>query len=112
MWFRLTDCAGLAIPYLHAIFGEAADYFITLRHPGMAGVTSFAEMEHITEDIFSPVQSPAGWKSIVMPQMKGQIECWDGLTYREQFLYFWQVYYKQIIRPGVSKARIHPVVYE
>jgi len=58
--------AGLAIPYLDAIFGERAQYLITLRHPATA-CTSFSEMEGINEEA-KPTLSPAGWKIGTLPK--------------------------------------------
>ena len=97
-----------AIPFLESIFGERAEYLITIRHPG-SSCTSFAEMEGIDEESVPP-QSPNGWKSTVLTR-NPFIRDWDRLDFRHRYLMFWRTYYMDVVRSGMALERIHPNLY-
>ena len=99
--------AAHAIPFLESIFGEQAEYLITIRHPGAAG-TSFAEMEGIDEEKL-PAQSPRAWKPMTL--RSNFVQDWEALDYQHQYLFFWQAYYMDIVRSGLALDRIHPIEY-
>lgn len=98
---------GHSIPILDNLFGDNAEYIITVRHPG-AIAESFKQMENI--DMETRME-PAEWK-VLAQKRKNISKCeWEKLSYNERFLVYWQVYYEDVAKYGVPDGNVTVLCY-
>ena len=98
---------GHAIPVLDNLFGDNAEYIITVRHPG-AIAESFKELEDIN---MKTKKEPNGWKHFVEDRKGISKTEWEELSYNEMVLVYWQVYYEDVVKYGLPEGNITVLGY-
>lgn len=98
----------LILPLLHSIFGDHAEYIVTVRHPIPAGF-SMAKKTNYKVDVHD---SPDWWKSFVLNNKPISDNEWEALNYIERFILYWQVCYEAVARNRHFEQRLKVVAYD
>lgn len=95
--------------FLDTIFGNSADYIITLRHP-ITAADSFAKMmkQDVEQTHFS---TPNGWAFLAQTRRGITAEDWQKLNYYQQFLIYWEILHMDVVQNFPYQARFIPVTF-
>lgn len=98
----------LILPLLYSIFGDQAEYIVTVRHPIPAGF-SMARKTNYKVDSYD---SPDWWKPFVFNNKAMSENEWENLNYIERFILYWQVCYEGVARNRYFNQRLRVVTYD
>ena len=97
---------GHALKFLDDLFGNKAEYIITVRHPG-AIARYFKEVENINmRNNFEPPL----WKDLAKKKEISRNQ-WRALDYNQRTLIYWEIYYEEIAKYGLPEGDIHILGY-
>lgn len=102
---------------LNALFGDAAKYIITIRHP-LPSVASFVERTHdvdfkesLENDGRLSRHNSDGQYAMVRREMPMTKDKWDRMTVFEQYLEFWKAVYISIGNTSHVCREVIPLLY-
>ncbi len=97
-----------ALPFLYNIFGDNAEYIVTVRHPIPSGYSIAKKANYkIDEKLGLPL-----WKEMAITRCKASEEEFDQMNCMERFLIYWQICYEDVIRSLSPKQKIQIVNYD
>ncbi|SPF51741.1 hypothetical protein SBF1_5330003 [Candidatus Desulfosporosinus infrequens] len=95
------------LPFLYNIFGDNAEYILTIRHP-IPSAFSMANKEGI--DVYSHC-SPDWMYDLIQCKKGLSKSIWDKLTYIERFTMYWQICYEAVAKNRNYEQSIKVVPY-
>lgn len=94
-----------ALPFLNGLFGDTAEYIVTIRHP-VPLAYSFARI--MGQDLKNgDNETPEGWERLITESgdwMSDKV--WDELNYFQKTLLFWGSYYSDVATSSAFSQRI------
>ncbi|QHS23287.1 sulfotransferase family protein [Virgibacillus sp. MSP4-1] len=97
----------LSLPLLYSIFGNRAEYIVTLRHPVPAGYSMAKKRNYNVESY----DSPEWWYNLVKQHKCIGHEQWDNYNYLERFILYWQASYEKVARNKLSEQNLRFITY-
>ncbi|SPF44564.1 hypothetical protein SBF1_310047 [Candidatus Desulfosporosinus infrequens] len=95
------------LPLLYNIFGDNAEYILTIRHPVPSGF-SMAKKKGIEVNSHC---SPAWWYDLIESRKGLSGRKWDRLNCIERFAMYWQICYEAVAKNRNYKQKIKVVPY-
>ncbi|SPF36612.1 hypothetical protein SBF1_1640004 [Candidatus Desulfosporosinus infrequens] len=96
------------LPLLYNIFGDNAEYILTIRHPIPSGF-SMAKKEGLEVNSHC---SPAWWYELIENKKGVSGRTWDKLNCIERFAMYWQICYEAVAKNHNYKQKIKVVPYD
>lgn len=99
-----------ALPAMHGLFNDQAEYILTIRHPITLGY-SFAKLGN-QNALDEHCKEPPGWYDFVVDGGRDiSRKEWNDFRYLQKVLYYWERYYLDAAEAGPFQQNLSTVVF-